>query len=237
MRVLRSRLYEVEMERQHQLQASQRKSQVGTGDRSEKIRTYNFPQNRLTDHRIGLTNHNLAMVMEGQLQPTIDALIAHDIAEKMFADPSLAKASIYFRAYTNAALREAGLGDRYVAALDPWRKMLADGLTTWAEVDGDASRSDCHAWGASPNFEFLRTVAGIEPGAPGFATVRLTPHLGGLPSIRATMPHPRGVIHVELSAAGKQLKGTVDLPEGTPGTLVWEGHSHELHAGSNRIAY
>ena len=83
MRVLRARLYEVEQERLHQLQAAQRKSQVGSGDRSEKIRTYNFPQNRLTDHRIGLTNHQLAMVMEGQLQPTIDALIAHDIAEKM----------------------------------------------------------------------------------------------------------------------------------------------------------
>ena len=86
MRVLRSRLYEVEEERIHQLQAKDRKAQVGSGDRSEKIRTYNFPQNRLTDHRIGLTNHQLAMVMEGMLQPTIDALIAHDIAEKMKAD-------------------------------------------------------------------------------------------------------------------------------------------------------
>lgn len=88
MRVLRSRLYEVEQERIHQIQASARKAQVGTGDRSEKIRTYNFPQNRLTDHRIGLTNHQLAMVMEGQLQPTIDALIAHDIAEKMKGEPA-----------------------------------------------------------------------------------------------------------------------------------------------------
>ena len=86
MRVLRSRLYEVEAERIHQLQAKERKSQVGTGDRSEKIRTYNFPQNRLTDHRIGLTNHNLAMVMEGMLQPTIDALIADDTAEKLKAE-------------------------------------------------------------------------------------------------------------------------------------------------------
>jgi peptide chain release factor 1 len=86
MRVLRSRLYEVEQERVHQLQAAQRKSQVGTGDRSEKIRTYNFPQNRLTDHRIGLTNHQLAMVMEGMLQPTVDALVAHDTAERLKAE-------------------------------------------------------------------------------------------------------------------------------------------------------
>lgn len=83
MRVLRSRLYEVEMEKQHAAQAAQRKSQVGSGDRSEKIRTYNFPQNRLTDHRIGLTLHQLDLVMEGKLQPTVDALIAHDQAEKL----------------------------------------------------------------------------------------------------------------------------------------------------------
>jgi peptide chain release factor 1 len=90
MRVLRSRLYEVEAERIHQIQAKERKQQVGSGDRSEKIRTYNFPQNRVTDHRIGLTNHQLAMVMEGQLQPTIDALIAHDTAERLKAESTAA---------------------------------------------------------------------------------------------------------------------------------------------------
>ncbi len=90
MRVLRARLYEVEEERIHQIQAKDRKQQVGTGDRSEKIRTYNFPQNRLTDHRIGLTTHQLNMVMEGLLQPTVDALIAYDIAEKMKAETAAA---------------------------------------------------------------------------------------------------------------------------------------------------
>jgi len=83
MRVLRARLYEVEMEKQQQALAKERKQQVGTGDRSEKIRTYNFPQNRLTDHRIGLTIHQLAEIMEGKLQPVIDALIAHFNAERL----------------------------------------------------------------------------------------------------------------------------------------------------------
>jgi len=83
MRVLRARLYEVEMERQQQALAKERKQQVGSGDRSEKIRTYNFPQNRLTDHRIGLTIHQLAEIMEGKLQPVIDALIAHFNAERL----------------------------------------------------------------------------------------------------------------------------------------------------------
>ncbi len=81
MRVLRSRLYEMEMEKQNAELAAARKSQVGSGDRSEKIRTYNFPQNRLTDHRIGLTLHQLDLVMEGRLQPIVDALIAHYQAE------------------------------------------------------------------------------------------------------------------------------------------------------------
>ncbi|MHB1021255.1 MAG: peptide chain release factor 1 [Acidobacteriaceae bacterium] len=90
MRVLRSRLYEVEMERQHQLMAQERKQQVGSGDRSEKIRTYNFPQNRLTDHRIGLTIHQLSEVMEGKLQPIIDALISHYTAEKLKAESATA---------------------------------------------------------------------------------------------------------------------------------------------------
>ncbi len=85
MRVLRSRLYEVEAERQHQLQAKDRKQQIGSGDRSEKIRTYNFPQNRMTDHRIGLTSHQLSTIMEGQLQSIVDALIAHYTAEKLKA--------------------------------------------------------------------------------------------------------------------------------------------------------
>jgi peptide chain release factor 1 len=83
MRVLRARLYEMEMEKQQQALAKERKQQVGTGDRSEKIRTYNFPQNRLTDHRIGLTIHQLAEIMEGKLQPVIDALIAHFTAERL----------------------------------------------------------------------------------------------------------------------------------------------------------
>ncbi|HVC47330.1 MAG TPA: peptide chain release factor 1 [Terracidiphilus sp.] len=86
MRVLRSRLYEMEMERQQSELAKERKSMVGTGDRSEKIRTYNFPQNRLTDHRIGLTLHQLDLIMEGKLQAVVDALIAHYQAEQLKSD-------------------------------------------------------------------------------------------------------------------------------------------------------
>jgi peptide chain release factor 1 len=90
MRVLRSRLYEMELERQNAELAKERKQMVGSGDRSEKIRTYNFPQNRLTDHRIGLTLHQLDLIMEGRLQPVVDALIAHYQAEQLKADATQA---------------------------------------------------------------------------------------------------------------------------------------------------
>jgi peptide chain release factor 1 len=83
MRVLRSRLYEMEMQKQQEALAKERKTMVGSGDRSEKIRTYNFPQNRVTDHRIGLTIHQLMDVMDGKLQPLVEAVVTHYEAEKL----------------------------------------------------------------------------------------------------------------------------------------------------------
>jgi peptide chain release factor 1 len=82
-RVLRSRLYEIELQKQQEKIGAERRSMVGSGDRSEKIRTYNFPQNRLTDHRIGLTLHQLNLVMEGKLEPIVDALTTYYQTEKL----------------------------------------------------------------------------------------------------------------------------------------------------------
>ncbi len=90
MRVLRSRLYEMELEKQQQALAKERRQMVGTGDRSEKIRTYNFPQDRMTDHRIGLTLHQLGDIMDGKIQPIIDALGTHFQAEKLKQEAALA---------------------------------------------------------------------------------------------------------------------------------------------------
>jgi len=83
LKVLRSRLYEFELEKKEKERAEERKSQVGTGERSEKIRTYNFPQNRVTDHRIGLTLHKLSMILEGNLDEIISVLITHYQTEKL----------------------------------------------------------------------------------------------------------------------------------------------------------
>ncbi len=83
MAVLRARLFEMERERLHSERAADRKAQVGSGDRSERIRTYNFPQGRMTDHRINLTLYALGQIMGGDLDEIIDALVAHDQAEKL----------------------------------------------------------------------------------------------------------------------------------------------------------
>jgi peptide chain release factor 1 len=86
MRVLRARLYQIEMEERLGERASVRRSQVGSGERSEKIRTYNYKENRVTDHRIGLTVHNLPAVLDGDLDEIHDALIADDVAERLAAE-------------------------------------------------------------------------------------------------------------------------------------------------------
>ncbi len=85
MAIIQARLQEMEDAKQHASQAANRKSQVGSGDRSEKIRTYNYPQSRVTDHRVGFTSHNLSAVMDGDLDPFIDALTIADQAEKLAA--------------------------------------------------------------------------------------------------------------------------------------------------------
>jgi peptide chain release factor 1 len=82
-RVLRARLYEIELEKQRAEQSADRKSMVGSGDRSEKIRTYNFKENRVTDHRIGLTLHQLDQILQGNLDPVLDAVTTYFQAEKL----------------------------------------------------------------------------------------------------------------------------------------------------------
>lgn len=81
--ILRTKLYDLELQRQHAEMAAERKGQVGTGDRSERIRTYNFPQNRVTDHRINVTLHKLDAILDGDLFELVDALVTADEAEKL----------------------------------------------------------------------------------------------------------------------------------------------------------
>ncbi len=110
------------------------------------------------------------------------------------------------------------------------------GLTTWAETsDLEGTRSDCHAWGASPNIELYRTVLGIDSDAVGFKRVRIEPHLGDIREIGGTIPHPDGSISVRYQVQGGRLQATVELPDGVDGTLVWKGKKKRLHSGINNL--
>jgi hypothetical protein len=108
--------------------------------------------------------------------------------------------------------------------------MLARGLTTFAERP-DPTRSDCHAWSASPNYELLATVCGIEPGNPGFSSVRIAPHLGDLTRAEGTLPHPAGLIRVRLERAGETMQARVELPAGLRGDFVWKETTRALAPG------
>ena len=147
----------------------------------------------------------------------------------------MAPASYYFRFYLARAMVHAGLGDEYIAQLDPWRRMLKMGLSTWAEQP-EPTRSDSHAWSAHPTLDLLTIVAGIAPGAPGFATVRITPHLGSLQHASVTMPTPKGLVDVQYERQGKGFKATVTLPEGLPGELAWHDQTMKTARGETGTA-
>ena len=144
-------------------------------------------------------------------------------------------ASYYFRFYLARALDHAGLADDYLKSLDPWREILPLHFSTWPEVPGN-TRSDSHAWTAHPIYDLLTLVAGIEPASPGFATVRIAPHMGALPTLKATYPHPQGNIAVDYTYQGNGIAATVTLPGTLTGTFVYANRTWPLHPGLNVIA-
>jgi hypothetical protein len=170
----------------------------------------------------------LAGVVEGER--------ARAVMDRVLSDASLVPCSIYFRHYLHAALNRAGQGDRYLDLLGPWRQMLAEGLTTWAETNEPDVRSDCHAWGASPNFELFRTVLGIDSAAPGFRRVIIRPFLGRLTRAAGAIPHPRGEVAVRLNVRAGQLDAEVDLPPGVEGDFVWGDARRPLASGHSRLS-
>jgi alpha-L-rhamnosidase len=156
------------------------------------------------------------------------------LGKRLLKDHSLAPASIYFKFYLHMALTQSGLGNDYINWLDKWRENMKEGLTTWAEKsDLSTTRSDCHAWGSSPNIEFFRTLLGIDSDAPGFTKVKIEPHLGELKRISGEMPHPKGLISVEYDLTANAV---ITLPIDVAGTFIWKGKSHALQSGKNIIS-
>jgi alpha-L-rhamnosidase len=148
--------------------------------------------------------------------------------------PDMTEATYYFRFYLARALDHAGLGDRYLDLLKPWRDMVARGLTTWAEQP-EPTRSDAHAWSAHPNFDFLTIVAGIRPKTPGFSSVTIEPHLGGLKNVVSVVPTPKGSIEASFRSDPAGVDAEIALPPNVTGELVWKGQTMVLHAGRQQV--
>ncbi len=155
--------------------------------------------------------------------------------EKAIEDKTITQATLQFRFFLNKALDKVGLGDRYLSLLEPWRDMIALGLTTFPETDGE-SRSDCHAWSASPTYELFAIIAGIKPDAPEFAKVKIEPHLTGLDWVKAEMPHPDGSIHVDLKKDKEKINAIIELPPGVAGVFVWQGKTVNLLPGKQTVS-
>ncbi|HPQ99783.1 MAG TPA: alpha-L-rhamnosidase C-terminal domain-containing protein [Saprospiraceae bacterium] len=156
------------------------------------------------------------------------------MVDRIVQDTSLIQATFYFRFYLMQALYQTGLGNRYLDELKPWFDMLDIGLTTFAEKP-DPTRSDCHAWSASPNYDLLATVAGIRPGASGFRRVLINPSPGNLDHFDATAAHPNGIIQVMYRRSKTVAEFEINLPEGTPGQLNYLEQSFPLHPGKQTI--
>ncbi|GHV49310.1 hypothetical protein FACS1894181_07900 [Bacteroidia bacterium] len=184
------------------------------------------------DHRSFSQHVNSLAVLAGILTKDESA----KLMSKALGDTSIVQATIYFRYYVHQALDKAGLGGLYLDNLQIWRDQMALGLTTWAEMP-EPARSDCHAWGASPNIELFRILLGISSGAPGFRKIRIAPSLGQLKEASGTMPHPAGNISAAYSIDRKgALKATLTLPAGTTGTFIWKGKEYPLKAGGQQLA-
>jgi alpha-L-rhamnosidase len=157
------------------------------------------------------------------------------VMSRVLEDKTIGPATFYYRFYLNQALKVANMADLYYDQLTPWRDMLVNGLTTFAEKP-EPARSDCHAWSASPNYDFLATICGIMPASPGFSSIIIKPALGKLKNANGSMPHPLGEIKVELKRKGKAgLSARIILPPKLKGKLIWNEKVIDLAEGTQEI--
>ena len=158
------------------------------------------------------------------------------IAQTMLTDKTLSPASIYFSYYLHLALAEAGLGNQYMDWLDVWRAYMKLGMSTWGEISQVlTTRSDAHAWGASPNIEFFRIILGIQSVGPQFSKVLIKPNIEAFQTISGKMPHPKGEIAVAYTQKENSLHVEISLPNEVSGVFEFNEKTFNLKEGHNEL--
>ncbi|XMO85801.1 alpha-L-rhamnosidase N-terminal domain-containing protein [Algibacter sp. AS12] len=157
------------------------------------------------------------------------------IMKKVLEDKTLFQATIYFKFYLFRALQKSGMGYKYLDLLGSWRGMIDNGMTTYGETDINP-RSECHAWSASPNFDFIHLVAGIYPAEHSYKSVIIEPNLGKLDKLEVEFPHPQGMIKVLYVKAKDKIEAQVLLPYRVNGEFKWKGKSVKLVGGKQNIS-
>ena len=146
-------------------------------------------------------------------------------------------ASSYFSFFLFKAMEKTGQEDLFLDNLDFYYNFLDRGHTTFGETGFTShDRSDCHAWSAHPSYFLISSVCGIKPADVGFKNVTITPHLGNLTDIEASMPHPKGRISVKYELGKKGLKATIKLPEGMHGTFKYKDQTISLSEGEKVLS-
>ena len=182
------------------------------------------------------SEHAQCLAIVGDVLPADKAQRAF---EHLIADADLKRVTVYFSYYLFESYFKFGRGDLFLKRLDLWRDYVKKGLTTTQEApDGGKngqveSRSDCHAWGAHPIWWMQTGLAGIRSAAPWFKEVLVAPCPGGLTSLKARHPHPRGFVEVDLAFADGRVTGTVSTP--VEGTFVFGGRVRKLSVGQNQL--
>ncbi|MEM1135883.1 MAG: alpha-L-rhamnosidase N-terminal domain-containing protein [Bacteroidota bacterium] len=173
-----------------------------------------------TSEKIGFSQHTNCLSI---ITKVVTKETAKEIIQKVLTgNEEMTKATLYWRFYVSEALHTAGWGSDYLKHLDIWEEAMEAGVTTWPET-GLKSRSECHGWGASPNYHFLKLIAGITPGSSGFNIIRIAPSLDKITSLNIEMPHHSGLIKIDLTKEGNDLKGDIEIPEGAKGIFIWKG--------------
>lgn len=179
---------------------------------------------------------NLMAILAG----AINGQEAKELMKKLLEPKDwFGQVDLFLHLYLFEAMNKTGLQDQFMAELTEWQLMKERGMTTFAEVPlewgEENQRSECHPWSTSPNYNFFRTVCGIQPTAPGHKTVEIAPSFGQLTTVKAVYPHHLGNIEMDLVRKDSNVEGTVTIPHGMKATFVWKKQTISLKEGKQNI--